>query len=63
MWGNLRAWLPYGAIEDNDDLAADLTGPEYGFAIRQGRDVIMLESKESMKTRGLRSAIGRMRLR
>jgi hypothetical protein len=56
MWGNLKEWLSYGAIEDNDDLAADLTGPTYDFAIRQGRDAIMLESKESMKSRGLRSS-------
>jgi hypothetical protein len=56
MWGNLKEWLSFGAIEDNDDLAADLTGPTYDFAIRQGRDAIMLESKESMKSRGLRSS-------
>lgn len=56
MWGNLKSWLPYGAIEDDDELAADLTGPTYDFAIRQGRDVIMLERKEDMKSRGLRSS-------
>ena len=56
MWGNMRTWLEGGAIPDDDDLAADLTGPQHGFAIRQGRDVIMLERKQDIKLRGLRSS-------
>ena len=56
MWGNIRTWLEGGAISDDDELATDLTGPQYGFAIRQGRDVIMLERKQDMKLRGLRSS-------
>jgi hypothetical protein len=56
MWGNMRTWLEGGCIPDDDDLATDLTGPQYGFAIRQGRDVIMLERKQDMKLRGLRSS-------
>ena len=56
MWGHMRAWLEGGCIPDDDDLATDLTGPQYGFAIRQGRDVILLERKSDMKLRGLRSS-------
>lgn len=52
MWGNVKGWLPYGAIPDDDELRDDLTGPEYGFNIR---DEIQLEKKEDMKKRGVAS--------
>ena len=52
MWGELRAWLPNGAIPDDAELAEDLAGPEYGF---NARDQIQLERKEDMKKRGLSS--------
>jgi hypothetical protein len=55
MWGNLRAWLPFGTIPDDPDLAADLVGPQYGFGHREGHDVLQLERKEDMKRRGLAS--------
>ncbi|MFA5965376.1 MAG: terminase [Sphingomonas sp.] len=53
MWANMRAWLPGGAIPDDDALAADLTGVEYGYATDQV--AILLEKKEHMKARGLAS--------
>jgi hypothetical protein len=52
MWAALRAWLPTGAITDNDTLAEQLVGPQYGF---NARDEIQLERKEDMKKRGVTS--------
>ena len=37
-------------------LLADLTGVEYGYVLREGRDAIQLERKEDMKKRGLASS-------
>ena len=55
MWGNMREWLAGGMIENNPDLIADLTGVEYGYVLREGRDAIQLEKKEDMRKRGLAS--------
>jgi len=55
MWGHLREWLLTGAIDKDPDLIADLTGVEYGYVLRDGRDAIQLERKEDMKRRGLAS--------
>jgi hypothetical protein len=55
MWGRLREWLAGGMIDDDKELAADLTGVEYGYAQKNGRDCILLEKKEHMKKRGLAS--------
>jgi hypothetical protein len=55
MWGNMREWLKGGAIPDDPEYRADLTGPEYGFVIKDGRDAIQLERKQDMKRRGLAS--------
>jgi phage terminase large subunit len=52
MWALMRAWLKGGAIPDDHELAADLTGVEYGFDEHQA---VQLEKKESMKKRGLAS--------
>jgi hypothetical protein len=52
MWAGLRAWLKGGMIPDDHELAADLTGLEYGFDENQA---IQLEKKEHMKKRGLAS--------
>lgn len=52
MWAIMRDWLTVGAIPENDQLEADLTGIEYGF---NARDEIQLEKKEHMKERGLSS--------
>ncbi len=52
MWANMRAWLRWGAIPDDPEIKADLTGPEYGFNMR---DEILLERKQDMKRRGLAS--------
>lgn len=53
VWGSMRDWLAQGAeIPDDPELAADLTGPEYGFSSKQQ---IQLERKEDMKKRGLSS--------
>lgn len=54
MWGAMRAWLAVGAIPNDPELFADLTGVEYGFA-GKGGDAIVLERKEDMKKRGLAS--------
>lgn len=55
MWGMMRDWLPGGMIDDDADLAADLPAVEYGYALKHGRDSIVLEKKEHMKARGLAS--------
>lgn len=52
MWGLAKEWLATGALDDDHDLAQDLTGPEYFFD-KDGR--IQLEKKEDMKKRGLAS--------
>lgn len=52
MWAIMREWLQGGAIPAHEQLAADLTGIEYGF---NARDEIQLERKEHMKDRGLAS--------
>jgi hypothetical protein len=55
IWGAMRDWLPSGTIDNDPELIADLTGVEYGYALRDGRDAIQLERKEDMKRRGLPS--------
>lgn len=52
IWGAMREWLKVGAIPKDEDLAIDLTSPEYGYTLQ---DQIQLERKESMKARGLAS--------
>jgi len=52
MWGAMRDWLASGAVPVDADLASDLTAVEYGF---NSNDQILLERKESMKSRGLAS--------
>jgi hypothetical protein len=52
MWGELREWLSIGCIDDDVRLHDDLTGPEYSIALK---GQIKLETKESMKKRGLAS--------
>ncbi len=42
-------------IDNDPDLIADLTGIEYGYVLRDGRDSIQLERKDDMKRRGLAS--------
>lgn len=55
MWGALKDWLPGGMIDDDPELKADLPSVEYGYVLRGGQDVIILEKKEDMKARGLSS--------
>lgn len=55
MWGHLKEWLKGGAVIDEPQIVNELTGPEYGFVQREGREAILLESKESMKKRGVSS--------
>lgn len=52
MWVVLLEWLPIGAIEADEELASDLTGPEYWF---DRLDRKMLEPKDVMQERGLAS--------
>lgn len=53
MWREMREWLKTGgAIENDRNLEADLTGVEYGF---NQRNQLQLEKKEDMKKRGLAS--------
>jgi hypothetical protein len=50
MWTRMRAWLPRGAIPDEQRLADDLTGPTYSFGADEVS--IVLERKKDMKKRG-----------
>ena len=52
MWAALREWLGTGAIPDDPEIAADLTGVEYGY---NANNAIQLERKEDMKKRGIAS--------
>lgn len=52
IWGLMREWLAGGAIPKDELLATDLTNVEYGY---NSTDAILLEKKESMKSRGLAS--------
>lgn len=52
MWGRMKEWLAGGCLAKDEALATDLTAVEYGF---KPDDTILLESKESMKKRGLAS--------
>lgn len=55
MYGTLKEWLSGGMIDPDPELIADLPAVQYGYVMRDGRDVIMLERKEDMKKRGLAS--------
>ena len=49
MWGAMRAWLPGGIIPDDRELLADLTGVEYGYVLREGRDEVILEKTARLR--------------
>lgn len=51
MWGKMRDWLRHGAVEQDQILETDLTGPGY----KHKGDAVLLEAKEEMKKRGLDS--------
>ena len=52
MWGNMKEWLPTGAIPTDRELTDDLIGLEYSFT---PTNKVQLEKKEDMKRRGLAS--------
>jgi len=52
MWGEMRDWLPYGCIENDERLIDDLSSPEYAIHLK---GQIKLEGKDAMKKRGLSS--------
>lgn len=52
MWAVMREWLKGGAIPDDPELIADLTGVEYGY---DADNAEQLEKKSDMKKRGLAS--------
>jgi hypothetical protein len=52
MWGFVKDWLKVGCLPDDRDLAADLTGVEYGY---DAADAILLERKDDMRRRHLAS--------
>ena len=54
MYAEARNWLSGGALDSSPALFRDLISPEYDF-FGKAKDQIMLESKESMKSRGLPS--------
>lgn len=52
LWKKMKDWLPGGCIDDDSDLKDDLVGPEYDYDKLERKK---LESKDSMKKRGLAS--------
>lgn len=56
-WGKCKAWLEQGAeIPDDEELAQDLTSPQFHYAQgKRAHGAVVLEAKEIMKKRGLRS--------
>jgi hypothetical protein len=56
VWGLARDALKAGQdIPDDNELKGDLVAPQYGFATRGGFEVIQLESKDDMRSRGVAS--------
>lgn len=55
IWGSMKEWLAIGAIPGDQQIHAELTGPEFGFVEREGGSAIQLEAKKDMKKRGLAS--------
>ncbi len=55
MWGEMRGWLaePPIQIPDSDSLHSDLCGVKYKF---DSNSRLVMESKEEMKKRGIRSS-------
>jgi len=51
IYGRMRDWLAGGAIPDDAELAKELTAVEYGYAMKDGHDCILLEKKADMKKR------------
>jgi hypothetical protein len=52
MWGYLKEWCKVGCLPGDRDLAADLTGVEFGY---DAANAIQLERKDDMRRRGLAS--------
>ena len=55
MWGAMRDWLKGGAIPDDPELVSDLISVSYDDKTQSKRDVLLLESKKDMRSRGLAS--------
>ncbi len=57
VWGKCKSWLDNGAeIPNDEELASDLTGPQYHYAQgKRAHGSVVIEAKEMMKKRGLRS--------
>ena len=54
MWWNVKCWLEKGgALPDDRRYLIDLTGPRYDY--KNARNKLALESKEQMKSRGIKS--------
>ncbi len=55
MWGTLKEWLNDGPVQipDSDSLHSDLCGVKYQF---DSNSRLVMESKEHMKKRGIRSS-------
>lgn len=54
MYADARDWLGGGCIDSDPALFRDFTAPEYDY-FGKAKDQVMLESKESMKDRGMPS--------
>lgn len=56
MWGNMKEALKHGlALPVHDGLRDEMCGREYGYTLKEGRDALILESKDDMRKRGLSS--------
>lgn len=56
IWGRMRDGLKDGLeLPGDNELKVDLVGPEYYYATKGGFEVIQLESKDDMRSRGIAS--------
>jgi hypothetical protein len=55
MWGSVREWLKWGMLPDDVQLREELTNREYGYTTMDGKDAIVLESKQDMRSRSVPS--------
>lgn len=56
MWGNMKQALKAGlAVPKDDALRDQMLDREYGYTLKEGRDALILESKDDMRKRGVTS--------
>lgn len=55
MWGAMRTWMAGAMLPNDPELLDELISREYGYTTIDGKDAIVLESKQDMRTRNVPS--------